>query len=161
MTSLSKSKTNFEMIFNVFEPLVWIFCFISLIFNIIIIRMLSNLIPVLRKMSLSWSTVSTLLNQPITHKLPQNISTRILIFFWIFACFVLTKSYSQCLYSLMAVPLKTKTIDTIQELADALKDDSISVRTDKSTGAYELIKVISSFIYNIDLQILLEYKHHI
>ena len=47
----------------------------------------------------------------------------------------------------MAVPLKTKTIDTIEDLAKALKDNKMSVRTDKSSSAYELIKVWNEFFF--------------
>ena len=141
MTSLPEIRTNYEMIFNVFGPTVWLFIILCLVLLFLIIRFFSKSKPILRNIHLSWSSVAALLNQPMTCHLPQEMSIRILVYFWILTCLVLTKSYSQCLYSLMAVPLKTKTIDTIQELADALKQNKISVRTDKSSSALELIKV--------------------
>ncbi len=45
------------------------------------------------------------------------------------ACLVLRTSYSGCLHSLMAFPSRMKTIDTVEELAIAQKNEEIQTIT--------------------------------
>jgi len=61
------------------------------------------------------------------------------------ACVVLTTSYGGCLYSLMAVPSRVKTIDTVTELAIAQTNGQIQVIANEKTSDYYLFKVILIF----------------
>ncbi|XP_054163758.1 ionotropic receptor 25a-like, partial [Oppia nitens] len=140
MTSLPKTKTNFELVFNVFDAWIWISILGSLFLILLFIRLLSREKPEMRKIHLSWNCISTLFKQPMIHYLPPFLSLRNVFFFWILSSFVLTSSYSQCLYSLMAIPLKEQTIETIEELAVALKSRKIRVQTERSSDALQSFK---------------------
>ena len=135
MTSVPNDKVNYEFIFDVFGATVWMLLGLTLLTLFLTIRLLSS------RTQLSWSLLSALLNQPMVSRLRTNASVAIFLFFWILSCLVLTKSYSQCLYALMAVPLQSETINSIEELAAAATSQRIKVKTDKSSTGFDLIKV--------------------
>ncbi|CAG2110818.1 unnamed protein product [Medioppia subpectinata] len=62
---------------------------------------------------------------------------------WLWACLVLTSSYSGCLYSLMSFPTRVKTINTVEELAEAQREHRVRVIATTSDAYYDMIRSLS------------------
>lgn len=60
-------------------------------------------------------------------KFPSLTSIRLIYLFWSFACLVIGTSYAGCLYSLMTIPSRNPTIDTIEDLAKTQSKGKIQV----------------------------------
>jgi hypothetical protein len=101
----------------------------------------------LKQISINWAIISALLRQQLSCRLPTIGPLRILLCCWLLTCLVLTASYSGCLYSLMAVPSKIKTIDTLKELANAQRNGLIQVTCIGDSSYYESLMVFKfSFV---------------
>ncbi|CAG2110819.1 unnamed protein product, partial [Medioppia subpectinata] len=88
-------------------------------------------------MDIKWLVVNTALRQQCPVCIPHRL--RLLMVFWLLATLVLTSSYSGCLYSLMAFPTRTKTINTVEELATAQSQHTIQVMATKNGAYYNMI----------------------
>ncbi|CAG2102902.1 unnamed protein product, partial [Medioppia subpectinata] len=88
-------------------------------------------------MDMKWLVVNTALRQQCPVCIPHRL--RLLMVFWLLATLVLTSSYSGCLYSLMAFPTRTKTINTVEELATAQSQHTIQVMATKNGAYYNMI----------------------
>ena len=71
------------------------------------------------------------------------------MFFWSTAAFVLTTGYAGCLCSLITIPQKMKTLDTVLELADAVKSGKV-ILTGLSNSAYSDALIVSGFHFFLD-----------
>ncbi|CAG2164651.1 unnamed protein product [Oppiella nova] len=85
-----------------------------------------------------WAVVSAALRQQCDVVIPYKL--RPVLVCWLLACLVLTSSYSGCLFSLMAFPTRYKTINTVEELADAQTHNRIQVMATDSGAYYVMIK---------------------
>jgi hypothetical protein len=95
----------------------------------------------LRKIDTNWAIISALLRQQTSFLLPSVRPFRLIISCWLWACLILTSSYAGNLYSLMTLPPKLKTIDTITQLAKAQSNGQIQVIATESSAYFHSLKV--------------------
>ncbi|KAH9394614.1 hypothetical protein TYRP_004669 [Tyrophagus putrescentiae] len=68
-----------------------------------------------------WLSMYSMFRQQCSSSGRETSSMNTWMFFWSTAAFVLTTGYAGCLCSLITIPQKMKTLDTVLELADAVK----------------------------------------
>ncbi len=95
----------------------------------------------LRKIDTKWAIVCAALRQQTSFPLPSVLPLRLMICFWLLACFVMTSGYSGCLYTLMAFPSNMETIDTITKLAIAQTNGEIQVTLAASSIYFQSLRV--------------------
>ncbi len=142
ITPSPKATPNITLIIDPFDYFIWIWIiavFFLMLCNLFLITQKWNDI---KKLSLRWGLIYTLIGQQLYFCLPSVGSLRILFSGWLLACLVLTLGYSGCLHSLMAFPSRIKTIDTIEELAIAQRNGEIQTISTGSSLNFDLLKVI-------------------
>ncbi len=141
ITSSPKPESNVTLIIKPFEYSVWFYFFISFILMLFNKWLITRYYTQLIKFDISWAIISSTLRQQFSHHLPSVGPLRVLLFGWLLACLVLTSSYSGCLYSLMTVPPKLKTIDSVTELATEQTNGKIQVTATANSTYFESMKV--------------------
>ncbi len=142
ITLSPKATPNITLIIDPFDYYIWIWIiavFFLMLCNLFLITQKWN---ELKKLSLKWGLIYTLIGQQLYFCLPSVRSLRILFSGWLLGCLVLTFSYSGCLHSLMAFPSRMKTINTIEELAIAQRKGEIQTISKETSLALHLLKVI-------------------
>jgi hypothetical protein len=145
MTSPPKTEPNLTLVMDPFDYLVWIFVVIAFILMFLKSWIISRTLTEIKNFDINWKIITVSLRQQISSHLPPFVHLRILFSCWLLACFVLTTSYSGCLYTLMAFPSHIKTIDTINELSIAQINGEIEVIAVINTNYYEFLKVCYFF----------------
>jgi hypothetical protein len=143
VTSAPKPIPNITLIIDPFDNIIWICIVVVFILMSCNVFLISQQWEKLKKLSMNWAIISSSVRQQLYFYLPSIGSLRILFSGWLLACFVLTSSYSGCLHSLMAFPSKIKTINTIEELANAQRNREIQVIVTENFMYFHLLKVIS------------------
>ncbi len=141
ITPPPKLEPIITLVIEPFEPLVWVCIIASLILMVLTEWLISQNWTVLKQIDIDWAIISALLRQQMSCRLPAVGPLRILLGCWLLTCLVLTASYSGCLYSLMAVPSKIKTIDTLKELANAQRNGLIQVTCIGGSSYFESLMV--------------------
>lgn len=152
ITPPPKNKPKVTLVIEPFEPLVWVSIFVSIFLMFSIGEVIIRKWVQFRKLHIKWGFISVLLKQTLCCRPPNLIPLRLLMYFWLLACLVLTASYSGCLYSLMAVPTKAQPINELTELAAEQKKGRIQVVAIGSSSYFECLKVQLSDILKIKLQ---------
>ncbi len=142
ITSSAKPIPNITLIIDPFDNIIWISIIVGFILMSCNVFFISQQWEKLKKLSMNWAIISSSVGQQLYFCLPSIGSLRILFSGWFLACLVLTSSYSGCLHSLMAFPSKIKTINTIEELANAQRNREIQVTATESILYFTLFKVI-------------------
>jgi hypothetical protein len=145
MTSPPKTEPNLTLVMDPFDYLVWIFVIIAFILMFFKSWIISRTLTEIKNLDINWEIITVSLRQQMSSHLPPFFHLRILFSCWLLACFVLTTSYSGCLYTLMAFPSHIKTIDTINELSIAQINGEIEVIAVINTNYYESLKVCYFF----------------
>jgi len=151
MTFITPPPKKVPIITLVVEPfdfLVWICFILAFVLMLFNLWFISQYYIELKNINLSWAIICALLRQQ-SCRLVSVGPLRLLFCIWLLACLVLTTGYSGCLYSLMAVPSRVKTIDTFIELAMAQKNGQIQVTAVEKSVHFPSLKVSSFFIYKI------------
>lgn len=91
-----------------------------------------------------WLSMYSMFRQQCSSTGQETTSMNIWMFFWSVTAFVLTTAYAGCLCSLITVPQKMKTIDTVLELAEAVKKGKV-ILTGLSNSAYSDALIVSPF----------------
>jgi hypothetical protein len=119
ITPSPKAIPNITLIIDPFDYFIWIWIIVIffLMFCNLFLILITQKWNELKKLSLKWALIYTSIGQQLYFCLPSVGSLRILFSGWLLACLVLTFSYSGCLHSLMAFPLRMKTLNTIEESA--------------------------------------------
>ena len=137
------------LVIKPFNFYVWISLLISLISVLISESLISKFYSEFNGIDIKWAIISASLRQQFPRLLPSVRPLRIIISIWILSCLVLTSSYSGCIYSLMTIPLYTKPIDTVMELANAQRNGEIEVMISKPGIYYQNFKVMNLFQYEL------------
>uniref|UniRef100_A0A6P6XLS1 Glutamate receptor ionotropic, kainate 4-like n=1 Tax=Dermatophagoides pteronyssinus TaxID=6956 RepID=A0A6P6XLS1_DERPT len=90
--------------------------------------------------SLLWINLTYLLRQPYSLLKNLSISMKIIVILWIFATMIISNLYGGFLYSILTIPISL-TIDTIDKLAIASKQNHIIVLGFQSTEVYTSLYV--------------------
>jgi len=125
-------------IYLVFKPLaldVWIGFLMSLLACFLFDLLYNRLHPAANYVKVFWISLYSMFRQQYSSYVPDTSSLNTWMFFWSVATFVLTTGYAGCLCSLITIPLKMKTIDTVQDLFSAAKSGKVVV-TGISNSAY-------------------------
>ena len=88
-----------------------------------------------------WNAILILFRQSISIKKIKTNSMIILLFAWILFCTLLTAIYSNSIYSLMINSIKSKTIDSIEELANAQTNGKIIVSVIDNVSHSDVLRV--------------------
>lgn len=91
-----------------------------------------------------WLSMYSMFRQQCSSSGRETSSMNTWMFFWSTAAFVLTTGYAGCLCSLITIPQKMKTLDTVLELADAVKAGKV-ILTGLSNSAYSDALIVSGF----------------
>ena len=133
VTSLPNNSRNSSFIHKVFEPYVWL----SSIFTMLLFY---TVLKVISKLSSSefrfWTLLEILFMQNFNKKAFKYKNIVMFLFLWLYFSFLLTMFYSNCIYSFMIKPAKVKTVDTIDQLIDAINQDELAIYSLKSTFEY-------------------------
>ncbi|XP_075589664.1 uncharacterized protein LOC124495716 isoform X2 [Dermatophagoides farinae] len=127
--SLTLSSHN--LIFRPFPLFVWlsflITLFVCYIFDHIQRKYNQN------KINIFWISLVQLFHQDSFRRMtfPRHISIYIIL--WNFASFILTIAYAGCLYSMIAAPSYSKTIDTVNQLYTEIKSGHIIITSFNSS----------------------------
>ena len=141
ITPAPKSRPNVTLVIEPFEPLVWVSTLVSVFLVLSVAELITRKWIQLRKFHIKWGVISVLLKQTYCCRPPNLIPLRLLMYFWLLACLVLTASYSGCLYSVMAVPTKAQAINDLTELAAEQRRGRIQVTAIETSSYYESLKV--------------------
>jgi len=141
ITPAPKIASIITLVIEPFDFSVWICFIISFVLMLINLWLISQYYIELKNISLKWTIICSSLRQQLSCRLPSVGPLRLLLCSWLLACVVLTTSYGGCLYSLMAIPSKAKTIDTVMELAIAQTNGKIQVTAVGKGAYYNSLKV--------------------
>ena len=89
--------------------------------------------------------IKVILGQPIDNTHHLSIVDNFLTILWIISSLSLTLIYSNCIYSLMVIPSKAKTIDTIKQLYESIVNKELSVYTAAGGNHANMLKVCYCF----------------
>jgi len=141
ITPPPKSVPIITIVMEPFDFSVWICFIIAFVLMLFNLWLMSQYYIELKNTKLSWAIICVSLRQQLFCGLGSVGPLRLLFYIWLLACVVLKTGYGGCLYSLMAVPSKVKTIDTVTELAIAQTSGKIQVTAIEKTSYYHLLKV--------------------
>ncbi len=147
ITSWPKPEPDLELVIKPFDSFVWICIFVTQFLLFLNEWLISKHWKELKKFEINWIIFSTSLRQTVNCCLPSIDSLRLMLINCLLTSFVLTSGYSGCLHSLMAFPLRVKTINTLTELSKAQKSGEIQVLGLETGFNYLAIKV---FLLNLE-----------
>ncbi|OTF83342.1 hypothetical protein BLA29_000142 [Euroglyphus maynei] len=115
--------SSHNLLFHPFPTNVWSSFLITLFICFIFDHIQRKFNP--NKLNLFWISVVQLFHQDSYRKriVPRNLSCYLI--FWNFGSYILTIIYAGCLYSLIAAPSYSRTIDTVFELFSEIKSGHI------------------------------------
>ena len=145
-------------IYLVFKPLglnVWIGFLITLLICILFDLLYNRLHPTINYVKVFWISLYSMFRQQYTSAVINTFSLNIWILFWSIATFVLTAAYAGCLCSLITIPIKMKTIDTVYDLVAAAKSNKLVI-TGISSSYTDAFKVINRDVHLIYIYIYLQ-----
>ena len=145
----SRILSSYNLIFQPFPLFVWlsflITLFVCYVFDHVQRKFNQN------KINLFWISLVQLFHQDSFHRLnvPRHLSIYIIL--WNFGSFILTIAYAGCLYSMIAVPSYSKTIDTANQLYTEIKSGRIIITSFNSSQYVNFYRVwiFLKFIHNI------------
>ena len=144
-------------LYLVFKPLaldVWIGFILSLLICALFDLLYNWVLQPPHHIKIFWDSIYMVFHQQYSSCIPETSPYNTWMFFWSLATFVLTAGYAGCLCSLITIPIKMDTIDTIHELVAAAKSHHIIVLgVDNSayTNALKASKQISGNCSNMEL----------
>ena len=139
--SREKFKENTQFIYKVFDPFVWLVvaCFIFGM-TILVYLMSKNRLNYVKR-HYCWDFFRIFLCQSIGKFKFETLSMELLFIYWLSFCLYISSFYSNTIYSSMVVPAHLKTIDTIEQLLDAMVEEIITVYIMKEYSYFGFIKV--------------------
>jgi len=146
ITPPPKSVPIITLVIEPFDFSVWIYFMISFVLMLFNLWLISQYYIELKNTKLSWALVCASLRQQLSCRFASVEPLRLLFCSWLLACLVLTTSYGLCLYSLMAVPVRVKTIDTVTELAIAQTNCQVQVIAANTSIYFQSMKVSNFFM---------------
>ena len=147
ITPPPKNKPKVTLVIEPFDITVWICVLISILLILFFEGLIVNKWVQYRTLHIKWGIISVLLKQTFCCIPPNILQLRILLFFWLLACLVLTSSYSGCLYSLMAIPTKANPINDLNQLAAEQRKGQIQVTAIANSSYFECLKVFEFYFY--------------
>ena len=141
MATPPKSLKNIGFIYKVFEPSIWVSIISSLIILLIVILLDKIQYKSNKHLNYIWNVIEVVLNQNLNLKTPCTNQILIVFYSWVLSCFYLRLFYSNCIYTLMVLPNKVDTIDSIFDLYQAQIMDKITVVMRSGTSYLIYLKV--------------------
>lgn len=92
--------------------------------------------------NLFWICFVQLCRQNYLQKSINHFHQSLWIIFWTFGMFIFTTGYASCLYSLIAIPSYSQTINTIEELFSAVRSGQIIASSRNSSVYINIFKVL-------------------
>ena len=142
VTSVPKLAKNLTFVYQVFEANIWL----TIIFFLFLFNFLLGYIKKSQEITFS-NLVRVILSQQMSKFKPKTNFELILFYLWILSISVLTLIYSNCIYSYMIVPSKTRTIDTVYELYESAARSEITVCLIGGGSTIRMFKVL--FVFNL------------
>lgn len=127
VTKTPEIKPNTKLILEPFNLDVWL----CLIFSIVACMIFDQLCKHYSKSghyrNVLWVSMYSMFRQQIYRFSTLTASHQVWNLFWTIGVFILTTAYAGCLYSLLSIPIKIKTIDTVNELIEAAERNEIAI----------------------------------
>ena len=141
ITSAPKSTKNITFIYKVFEPLIWVLILLSIL-SLSALFFVSQNVSKIQLKNIKLNLIKVILNQQIENDKKMSVLENFIMGIWIVSSLTLTLIYSNSIYSFMVLPSKVKTIDTIQDLFEAIIGKEIKVYSTRGGSHWSHLKVI-------------------
>ena len=134
-------KPPITLVLEPFSIPVWMSVIFALLLIILMQWFIIEKIYKVKENHFTLPIISMILNQSVPCSFPKIHSLRIMLAFWMIACFLIGTYYGGFLAALLAVPRKAYTIDTLEELAREQAAGHIQVAGSGGSIYFNLIKV--------------------
>jgi hypothetical protein len=141
ITPFPKPIPNITLVFQPFDYSIWFCVIITFILKSFNEVLISRHTFRSKNMIRSRKTNFNSFFQLLCRHLPTVHPLRIIVCVWLLAYLILRSSYSGCLHSLMTIPSRVKTIDTITELSIEQKSGRIQVIAPHGSIHFQELKV--------------------
>jgi hypothetical protein len=142
LTPPPKDIPNITLVIDPFDYFVWIsIIIVSILIPLIKGLFIKQYVLVMKIFAINRAIINSSFKRKLSRHSSNDSPLRIMICCWLLSCIVLTSSYSGSLYSLMAFPSYSKTIDTLVKLSIDQKNNEIQVIAVENTIYYEYLKV--------------------
>lgn len=161
VTFITAAPSMQANLYLVFKPLgldVWLGFVVSLVACVLFDLLYNRVHQGTTHVKVFWLSLYSMFRQQFGSPLPDTTSLNTWIFFWSVSTFVLTTGYAGCLCSLITIPIKMRTIDSVAELVTAAKSDQVVVTGIDNSAYTDALKVMRACI--APLQALVPANNH-